>query len=138
MSCCLLSRTLSYNNILQLLCTPSYNRGEQSECTPSYNRGNITSVLLVITGIVILLVITGLKLDQANCLTLVKKYEIVPGKFGGKTEPSKMVMSMSKSMTEELLKAIKYKTYDSCVSSLTKTHCVNLKKFRRERLPKGM
>ena len=49
----------------------------------------------------------------------------------------KMATSTSKSMTEELLEAIKDKTYDSCVSNLTKTHCVNLKKFRREWLPKG-
>ena len=40
-------------------------------------------------------------------------------------------------MTEEIIDAIKDKTYDSCVSNLTKTHCVNLKKFRRERLPEG-
>ena len=40
-------------------------------------------------------------------------------------------------MTEEIIDAIKDKTYDSCVSNLTKTHCVNLKKFRREQLPEG-
>ena len=49
-----------------------------------------------------------------------------------KIEPLKMVASSSKSMTEEIIDAIKDKTYDSCVSNLTKTHCVNLKKFRRE------
>ena len=54
-----------------------------------------------------------------------------------KIEPLKMVASSSKSMTEEIIDAIKDKTYDSCVSNLTKTHCVNLKKFRRERLPEG-
>ena len=48
-----------------------------------------------------------------------------------------MVASTSKSMIEELLDAIKDKTYDSCVSNLTKTHCVNLKKFKREQLPEG-
>ena len=48
-----------------------------------------------------------------------------------------MAASSSKSMTEEIINAIKDKTYDSCVSTLTKTHCVNLKKFRRERLPEG-
>ena len=31
----------------------------------------------------------------------------------------------------------KLKTYDTCVSNLTKTHCVNLKKFKREHLPEG-
>ena len=40
-------------------------------------------------------------------------------------------------MTKEIIDAIKDKTYDSCVSTLTKTHCVNLKKFKRERLPEG-
>ena len=63
--------------------------------------------------------------------------KIVPGKLGGKTEPLKIVANSSKSMTEEIIDAIKDKTYDSCVSNLTKTHCVNLKKFRRERLPEG-
>ena len=55
----------------------------------------------------------------------------------GKTEPLKMAASSLKIMTEEIIEAIKDKTYDSCVSNLTKTHCVNLKKFRRERLPEG-
>ena len=50
----------------------------------------------------------------------------------GKIEPLKMAALSSKSMTEEIIDAIKDKTYDSCVSNLTKTHCVNLKKFRRE------
>ena len=54
-----------------------------------------------------------------------------------KIEPLKMAASSSKSMTEEIIDAIKDKTYDSCVSTLTKTHCVNLKKFKRERLPEG-
>ena len=40
-------------------------------------------------------------------------------------------------MTEEILEAIKDKTYDSCVSNLMKTPCGNLKKFRREQLPEG-
>ena len=48
-----------------------------------------------------------------------------------------MASSKNQSMTEELLEAIKEKTYDTCVSNLTKTHCVNLKKFKREWLPKG-
>ena len=54
-----------------------------------------------------------------------------------KIEPLKMAASSSKSMTKEIIDAIKDKTYDSCVSNFTKTHCVNLKKFRRERLPEG-
>ena len=40
-------------------------------------------------------------------------------------------------MAEEIIDAIKDKTYNSCVSTLTKTHCVNLKKFKRDRLPEG-
>ena len=48
-----------------------------------------------------------------------------------------MAASSLKSLTEEIIDAIKDKTYDSCVSNLTKTHCVNLKKFRRERLSEG-
>ena len=48
-----------------------------------------------------------------------------------------MAASSSKSMAEEIIDAIKDKTYDSCVSTLTKTHCVNLKKFQRDRLPEG-
>ena len=41
------------------------------------------------------------------------------------------------SMTAELLQGLKEKSYNTCVSNLTKTHCVNLKKFNRERLPEG-
>ena len=48
-----------------------------------------------------------------------------------------MAASSSKSRPEEIIDVIKDKTYDSCVSNLTKTHCVNLKKFRREQLPEG-
>ena len=40
-------------------------------------------------------------------------------------------------MAEEIIDAIKDKTYDSCVSTLTKTHCINLKKFKRDCLPEG-
>ena len=40
-------------------------------------------------------------------------------------------------MTEEILDAIKDKTDESCISNLTKTHCENLKKFKREQLPEG-
>ena len=60
---------------------------------------------------------------------------IVPGEPGGKTELPKMAATFS--IAEEIIDAIKDKTYDSCVSNLTKTHRVNLKNFRRERLPDG-
>ena len=40
-------------------------------------------------------------------------------------------------MTAELLQSLKEKSYDTCVSNLTKTHCVNLKKFNCDRLPDG-
>ena len=48
-----------------------------------------------------------------------------------------MAAPTTKSVAEEIVDAIKDKTYDSCVSNLTKTHRVNLKNFRRERLPDG-
>ena len=48
-----------------------------------------------------------------------------------------MAATTTKSIAEEIIDAIKDKTYNSCVSNLTKTHCVNLKNFRRERLPDG-
>ena len=48
-----------------------------------------------------------------------------------------MAMCEKLSMTAELLQGIKEKLYTTCVSNLTKTHCVNLKKFNRERLPEG-
>ena len=48
-----------------------------------------------------------------------------------------MASIKNQSLTEELLEAFKEKTYDTCVSNLTKTHRVNLKKFKRERLPEG-
>ena len=48
-----------------------------------------------------------------------------------------MVASAKLSMAGELLIGLKAKSYDTCVSNLTKTHCVNLKKFNRDRLPKG-
>ena len=48
-----------------------------------------------------------------------------------------MAAPTTKSIAEEIVDAIKDKTYDSCVSNLTKTHPVNLKNFRRERLPDG-
>ena len=41
------------------------------------------------------------------------------------------------SMAGELLRDLRAKSYDTCISNLTKTHCVNLKKFNRERLPEG-
>ena len=40
-------------------------------------------------------------------------------------------------MAGELLRDLRAKSYDTCISNLTKTHCVNLKKFNRERLPEG-
>ena len=48
-----------------------------------------------------------------------------------------MASSENQSMTEELLEAIKEKNYDTCVSNLSKIHRVNLKKFKRDWLPKG-
>ena len=48
-----------------------------------------------------------------------------------------MAVTTTKSIAEEIIDAIKEKTYDSCVSNLTKTHHVNLKNFRRERLADG-
>ena len=48
-----------------------------------------------------------------------------------------MVTLEKLSMTAELLQGLKEKSYDTCVSNLTKTHCVNLKKFNRDRLPDG-
>ena len=48
-----------------------------------------------------------------------------------------MAATNTKSIAEEIINAIKDKTYDSCVSNLTKTDRVNLKNFRRERLPDG-
>ena len=41
-------------------------------------------------------------------------------------------------MAGELLLRLKAKSYDTCVSNLTKTHCVNLKKFNGDRLPEGI
>ena len=41
------------------------------------------------------------------------------------------------SMAGELLRDLRAKSYDTCLSNLMKTHCVNLKKFNRERLPEG-
>ena len=49
-----------------------------------------------------------------------------------------MVTSEKLSIAGELLLGLKVKSYDTCVSNLTKTHCVNLKKFNRDRLPEGM
>ena len=49
----------------------------------------------------------------------------------------KMASIENQSLTEELLEAFKEKTYDTCVSNLTKTHRVNLNKFNRKRLPEG-
>ena len=49
----------------------------------------------------------------------------------------KMAMSEKLNMTADLLQGLKEKSYDTCVSNLTKTHCVNLKKFNRDRLSDG-
>ena len=50
---------------------------------------------------------------------------------------TKMVTSEKLSMAGELLHDLRAKSYDTCLSNLTKTHCVNLKKFIRERLLEG-
>ena len=49
-----------------------------------------------------------------------------------------MVTSEKLSIAGELLLGLKVKSCDTCVSNLTKTHCVNLKKFNCDRLPEGM
>ena len=49
----------------------------------------------------------------------------------------KMASAEKLSMAGELLHDLRAKLYDTCISNLTKTHCVNLKKFNRERLPEG-
>ena len=49
----------------------------------------------------------------------------------------KMASAGKLSMAGELLRDFRGKSYDTCISNLTKTHCVNLKKFNRERLPEG-
>ena len=41
------------------------------------------------------------------------------------------------SMAGQLLRDLRAKSYDTCISNLMKTHCVNLKKFNRERLLEG-
>ena len=50
---------------------------------------------------------------------------------------TKMASAEKLSMASELLHGLRGKSYDTCISNLTKTHCVNLKKFNRERLPVG-
>ena len=57
--------------------------------------------------------------------------------LAGKKTTIKMVTAEKLSMATELLQGLKEKLYDTCVSNLTKTHCVNLKKFNRDRLPEG-
>ena len=49
----------------------------------------------------------------------------------------KMATAEKLSMAGELLCDLRAKSYDTCLSNLTKTHCVNLKKFNRDRLPEG-
>ena len=66
--------------------------------------------------------------DQKLCMSnLVGKYSTT----------IKMATTEKLSMTAELLQDLKEKSYDTCVSNLTKTHCVNLKKFNLNRLPEG-
>ena len=66
--------------------------------------------------------------DQKLCMSnLVGKYSTT----------IKMATTEKLSMTAELLQGLKEKSYDTCVSNLTKTHCVNLKKFNLNRLPEG-
>ena len=48
-----------------------------------------------------------------------------------------MVTVEKLSMAAELLQGLKDRSYDTCVSNLTKTHCVNLGKFNHDRLPEG-
>ena len=48
-----------------------------------------------------------------------------------------MAISEKLSIAGELLLGMKAKSYDTCVNNLMKTHCDNLKKFNRERLPEG-
>ena len=50
---------------------------------------------------------------------------------------TKMATAEKLSMAGELLRDLRAKSYDTCLSNLTKTHCVNLKKFNRERLLEG-
>ena len=50
---------------------------------------------------------------------------------------TKMATAEKLSMAGELLRDLRAKSYDTCLSNLTKTHCVNLKKFNRDRLPEG-
>ena len=50
---------------------------------------------------------------------------------------TKMATAEKLSMAGELLRDLRAKSYDTCLSNLTKTHCVNLNKFNRERLPEG-
>ena len=49
----------------------------------------------------------------------------------------KMVTAEKLSMAGELLCDLRAQSYDTCLSNLTKNHCVNLKKFNRDRLPEG-
>ena len=50
---------------------------------------------------------------------------------------TKMATAEKLSMAGELLHDARAKSYDTCLSNLTKTHCVNLTKFNRDRLPEG-
>ena len=50
---------------------------------------------------------------------------------------TKMATAEKLSIAGELLHDFRAKSYDTCLSNLTKTHCVNLKKFNRDRLLEG-
>ena len=104
--------TPSYNTKTQV-CTPCYNGRRH---TPSYNGARINQGKRADS-----------KIKTGNSSRLIWR----------ENTTIKMAMSKKQSMTEELLEAIKEKSYDTCVSNLTKTHCVNLKKFKRDRLPEG-
>ena len=50
---------------------------------------------------------------------------------------TKIVTAEKLNMAGELLHDSRAKSYDTCQSNLTKTHCVNLKKFNRDSLLEG-
>ena len=56
----------------------------------------------------------------------------------GEKETIKIATLGKLSIAGELLLGLRAESYDTCVSNLTKTHSVNLKKFNRDRLPNGI
>ena len=84
----------------------------------------------------------GVRVPQVNTFEHVSgldhQMSLGVSNLAGKKKTTKMVTSGKHSMAGELLLGLKAKSYDTCVSNLTKTHCVNLKKFNRDRLPEGM